>query len=110
MTTQTEIQFQAPTLNNDGSPITEALSYEAYIDTVNPPVKAYAVPASAVSAAVAGLITASFAGMLFTPVNGTTYFVNVVATDQNGSSVPSGIISFGYNLPVPAAPTGLKVS
>jgi len=110
MTTQTEIQFQAPTTNVDGSPITEALSYEAYIDTVNPPQTAYAVPAAVAAAAVNGLITATFVSLLFTPVNGTVYYVDVVATDQNGSSVPTGVLSFGYNMPVPNAPTGLKVS
>ena len=104
---QTEISFNSPTTNADGTPITEALTFTALIDTVNPPVKSYAVPASATIAA--GVVTVTFAQLGFTPVNGTTYFVDVTATDASGTSVPSGEVTFAYAVP-PSPPTGLKVS
>ncbi len=109
MSTQTQLSFQVPTTNSDGSAITEALSFVAFIDTVNPPVKSYAVPAANVAAAVAGVVTATFADLGFVPVKNTDYFVDVVATDTDGSSVPSAVLSFAYSI-VPNAPTGLKVS
>jgi hypothetical protein len=104
---QTEISFNSPTTNADGTPITQALTFTALIDTVNPPVKSYAVPASATIAA--GVVTVTFAQLGFTPVNGTTYFVDVTATDASGTSVPSGEVTFTYAVP-PSPPTGLKVS
>jgi len=107
---QSELSFSAPTTNVDGSAITEALSYIAFIDTVNPPVKSYAVPAADVAAAVSGVITTKFTELGFTPVNGTTYYVDVEATDQNGASAPTTVLSFVYQGPLPGAPTGLKVS
>ncbi len=104
---QTEISFTAPTTNSDGSPLTEALSYVALIDTVNPPVKSYAVPSTATI--TSGVVTATFAQLGFKPVNGSTYYVEVVATDADGSSQPSGEVTFTYSVP-PSPPTGLKVS
>lgn len=104
---QTEISFNSPTTNADGTPITQALTFTALIDTVNPPVKSYAVPASATIAA--GVVTVTFAQLGFTPVNGTTYFVDVTATDASGTSAPSGEVTFTYAVP-PSPPTGLKVS
>ena len=106
----TELSFQAPTTNTDGSAITEALSYVAFIDTVNPPVKSYAVPAANVAAAVAGLITVTFAQLGFAPVDGTEYFVDVVATDADGNSAPSASINFTQPKATPSAPTGVKIS
>jgi hypothetical protein len=104
---QTEISFIAPTTNADGSVLTEALTFAALIDTVNPPVKSYAVPADAT--VTSGTVTATFAQLGFAPVNGTTYYVDVIATDASGSSQPSGEVTFIYAVP-PSAPTGLKVS
>jgi hypothetical protein len=109
MSNQTQISFTVPTTNTDGSAITEPLSYSALIDTVNPPVKAYAVPAAQVAAAVGGVVTATFAQLGFTPVKNTDYFVDVIATDAEGSSAPSAMVAFAYSV-VPNAPTGLKVS
>lgn len=108
MTVQTQIQFNAPTANTDGSAITEALSYVALIDTVNPPVKSYAVPAAQVAAAVAGLVTVTFAELGFVPVKNTDYFVSVTATDTDGTSADATVDTFKYAV-VPNAPTGLKV-
>lgn len=110
MSTLSEIQFQVPTLNADGSAITLPLNYIALIDTVNPPVKAFAVPPANVTAAVAGLVTVTFAELGFVPVNKTPYFVEVEAQDSFGTSAPTAVLSFTYVAPLPAAPTGLKVS
>lgn len=104
---QTEISFIAPTTNADGSALTEALTFVALIDTVNPPVKSYAVPADAT--VTSGTVTATFAQLGFAPVNSSTYYVDVIATDASGSSQPSGEVTFIYAVP-PSAPTGLKVS
>ena len=104
---QTELQFTAPTTNVDGSAINEPLSFAALIDTVNPPVASYAVPAAATI--TSGVVTVTFAQLGFKPANGTTYFVDVTATDASGTSQPSGVVSFAYSVP-PSAPTGVKVS
>lgn len=108
-TLQTKVSFQSPASNNDGSAITLPLSYTVFIDTVNPPVKSFAVPAANVSAAVGGLITATFAQLGFSPVAGTDYFASVQCSDTAGTSVMSADISFSYGV-VPNAPTGFSVS
>jgi hypothetical protein len=108
MSTQTTLSFAAPTLNTDNLPLTEPLTYTAYIDTVNPPVKSFAVPAANIAAAVAGIITATFAQLGFTPVKNVDYFVDVTATDADGTSAPSAIVQFAYSV-APKGPTGLKV-
>jgi hypothetical protein len=104
---QTQISFTAPTTNADGSALTQPLTFNALIDTVNPPVKSYAVPATAT--VVAGVVTVTFAQLGFVPVNGATYYAEVTATDASGASGPSNEATFVYTV-APAAPTGLKVS
>jgi hypothetical protein len=104
-----QISFNAVTTATDGTTLTEPVSYNALIDTVNPPVKSYAVPAANVTAAVAGVITVTFAQLGFTPTDDVTYYVDVTATDADGTSAPSSVVSF-VNKAVPAAPTGLKIS
>ena len=103
----TGISFTAPTTNTDGSAITEALSFTTLIDTVNPPIKSYSVPATATI--TSGVVMVTFAQLGFAPVNGTTYYVEAIATDASGTSQPSGEMTFTYAVP-PAAPTNLKVS
>lgn len=104
---QTKISFVLPTANTDGSPITEALTGIALIDTVNPPVKAYPIPASVVS--VAGVLTATFAQLGFVPVPGTDYFAAAEVSDADGTSaLSSPVVSFKYEV-VPNAPTGFTV-
>lgn len=103
----TELSWNAVTASSDGSPLVGAVSYTAYIDTVNPPVKAYPVPST--DAPVAGVLTATFASLGFVPVGNTTYYADVTATDTAGTSVPSGVVTFS-NAVAPAAPTGLKAS
>lgn len=109
MTVQTEVSFVATTTNTDGSPITKPLSYTVFVDTVNPPVKSYPVPAANVGAAVSGVITVTFVQLGFVPVATKDYYVDVTATDTDGVSSPSASIQFGYSI-LPSAPTGLKVS
>jgi len=101
----TELSFNAVTTNVDGSPLTLPVSYTALIDTVNPPVKSYAVPATT---PVNGVITVTFAQLGFTPAANQEYYVEVTATDSAGTSAPSNEVTF-TNTVVPSAPTGLKV-
>jgi hypothetical protein len=109
MSIQTQISFTVPATNTDGSAISEPLSFVALIDKVSPPVASFAVPAANVAAAVAGVVTVKFTDLGFTPVKGTDYFVDVEAIDADGTSAPSSVVQFAYNV-VPNAPTGLKVS
>lgn len=109
MSAQTQLQFSVPTTNTDGSAIVEPLSFTAFIDSISPPIKSFAVPAANVTAAVGGVVTVTFAQLGFAPVKGTDYFVDVTATDADGTSAPSAILGFAYSV-VPNAPTGLKVS
>jgi hypothetical protein len=102
-----KISFTVPTTNTDGSAITEALSYTALIDTVNPPVKGYPVPATAVP--VGGVVTATFSQIGFAPVNGTTYYATATATDASGTSGDGNIVVFTYTV-VPNPPTGFIVA
>lgn len=91
-----------------GARSTEALSYAVQMDTVNPPIKQYPVPAANVAAAVAGVVSVTFAELGFTPLKGTDYFTSATATDADGTSAPTAILAFAYNV-VPNAPTGFKV-
>ena len=81
-----------------------------FIDTVNPPVKSFAVPAANVAAAVAGAISATFAQLGFTPVPGTDYFASVQCSRYcRHIADVGGDFQFSYGV-VPNAPTGLAVS
>ncbi|MDE2104016.1 MAG: hypothetical protein KGL39_42660 [Patescibacteria group bacterium] len=104
---QTEITFVAPTQNTDGSSIAEPLSYNVYIDTVQPPAKVYPSPAGTPSTPGAS-ITLTFAALGFTPTPNTKYYVDVESVDADGVSTPSASVSFTY-APAPNAPTGLTV-
>jgi hypothetical protein len=111
MSLPTKISFVAPTTYNDGVtplPNPDALTYTALIDTVNPPVKGYPLPAAETSAVPGAAMTATFAQLGFTPVPGSTYFAAATATDVAGTSTLSNVVSFLYALP-PAAPTGFTV-
>lgn len=105
----TQISFNAPTTNTDGTPITLPVSYVVSIDTVNPPAKAYPVPAAAVAAAVAGKITVTFAELGFTPVAGTTYYIDVDAAEGSNVSVDTPAITYVY-APTPNPPTAFTVA
>jgi hypothetical protein len=102
MSAQTKFTFIAPTTNDDGSLITQTLSYVAQINGVNYPFAA--------TPDTTGTVTVLFASLLgFAPVTGTKYTADIEAVDADGSSSPSTSITFVYNL-APNAPTGLKVS
>ncbi len=108
---QTEILFNAPTTLADGTtpiPAGLALSYTALIDTVNPPVKSYTVPAANAPSGPGAAATVTFAELGFTPVLFTTYYATVYATDPAGNGLDAPVVTFTYELP-PAAPTGFTV-
>jgi hypothetical protein len=102
MSIQTKFTFTAPTNNDDGTPITLALTYVAQINGTD-----YPFTATPDASGTVIVLFSQLAG--FTPVKGTKYTVDVVAIDADGSSSPSATITFVYNL-APNAPTGLKVS
>lgn len=104
-----QVSFTLPTTNTDGSKIAGPVTAVVLIDTVTPPVKSYAVPAANIAAAVAGVVTVTFAQLGFTPVAGTDYFADAEAIDSLGTSLPSGIVAFAYQV-APNAPAGFKIS
>ena len=111
MSLPTKIILVAPTTYNDGVtplPSPDALTFTALIDTVNPPVKGYALPAAETSTAPGATMTATFAQLGFAPVGGTTYFAAATATDAAGTSTLSNVVSFLYEL-APNPPTGFTV-
>jgi hypothetical protein len=108
-TLQSKVSFTLPTTNNDGSPITEALSAVVFIDTVSPPIASYPVPAANVAAAVGGVVTATFAQLGFVPKAGTDYFASADVTDADGTSLLAADVSFAYGV-APNPPTGFLVS
>ena len=105
-----KVSFNAPTKNVDGSAVVagEITSYVVFIDTVNPPLKSYTVPA-AEAAPVSGVVTATFAQLGFTPVVGTQYYAGAEAVAGGGPSSISNIVSFLYTS-APDAPTGFTIS
>ena len=101
-TLQTHINFTAPTtLSDNVTPIPAGtpLTYTALIDTVNPPVKAYPVPAANAPTAPGAAATVTFAQLGFTPALFTTYYVTVLATDAAGNGPDAPIATFTYELP-----------
>ncbi len=106
----TEFQFTESTTYADGTaiPAGTPLTYNLLIDTVNPPVKAFPVPAANVAAAAAGVVTVKFSDIGFVPAYNTPYFV--AATEASGTAVSadSAVLPFEQVIP-PAAPTGLLV-
>jgi hypothetical protein len=112
MTPQTKIQFTPATTYTDGTPIPAGtvLSYVALIDTVNPPIAAFPVPAADVAAETGGVITSLFTELGFKPVPGVTYFAAVTEASGAAVSADSAIVTFTYPVEVPNAPTGPSVS
>ena len=100
-TLQTKVTITAPTMNTDGSAITLPLTYTVFIDTVNPPVKAFAVPAAEITT---GTFVVTFAQLGFTPTPGTDYVASVDCSDTDGTSLMAADVSFKYGV-VPNAPT-----
>jgi hypothetical protein len=111
MTPFSTITFTLPTANTDGSeiPAGTAMSATVFLDTVNPPVKSFAVPAANIAAAIAGVVTVTFAQLGVTPVDDTEYFVDATVT-VNGVSSPASNVGQFEDIATPSAPTGLTVS
>jgi hypothetical protein len=112
MALQKQVTFVAPTTYNDGAtplPTPDALSFNVLIDTVNPPVKSYPVPAAQTPSTPGATVTVTFAQLGFTPVGNTTYWASATATDAAGTSTETAPVSFLYEL-APAAPTGFVVA
>lgn len=107
MTQQTKVSFTVPINNTDGTPITEALTAVVFIDTVNPPVKSYQVPAS-IGLTPGAAVSVTFAQLGFVPAPGTDYFAGAEVSDADGTSVLSTVFAFKYEV-VPNAPTGFTV-
>lgn len=106
----TEFTFTESTTYVDGSaiPAGTPLTYNLLVDTVNPPLKAFPVPAANVAAAVAGVVTVKFTDVGFVPVPNTQYFV--AATEATGTAVSadSAVLPFVQVLP-PSPPTAVAV-
>jgi len=96
--------------SDDSTPIpaSDTVSYTIYLDSVNPPLASYAVPAAAVAAAKDGVVSVLFSDLGFTPVHGTTYFCEVTATDNGMTSGLSNLDSFLYASLTPKPPTGFS--
>lgn len=108
----TKLEWTPPTSNADGTPLSAAdaaaMTYTAQIDVINPPVKSYPIPAAAVKplsppASSGATVSAAFSDIGFTPADGVPYFVTITATDTEGTSAPTAVVSF-TNIAVPSAP------
>ena len=102
----TKFTIAESTTYTDGSaiPAGTVLAYDILVDTVNPPVKSFPVPAANVAAAASGLITVLFTDIGFVPVPNTPYFAD--ATEATGAAVsaPSNAVMFVQVIP-PSPPT-----
>jgi hypothetical protein len=99
----TKFTFNTPTQYQDGTPMSASdlasLTYELLVDVVNPPVKAFPVPAANIAAATANAddsktVTVLFADISFVPADNVTYFAT--AADSLGAlaSGDANIVSF----------------
>ena len=76
-----------------------ALTYTIFLDTVNPPVKTYPVPAADLAAATANAngskhVTVNSTDLGVTPVAGTTYYVAVQDSLGNAVSPESPVLIY----------------
>jgi hypothetical protein len=106
-----QFKFQLPTTFTDGTsiPAGTVFTATALIDTVNPPVKSYAVPAATLAAAVAGLVTVPFTAIGLTPTDDVEYFGEVSVAVAGQQSAESPEVTF-EDLATPSAPTNPSVS
>jgi hypothetical protein len=109
-----KFSFVPSSTNTDGSSLTTAqvaaLTFTLYADTVNPPVKSFAVAAGvAVADEVAGTVTIPFASIGFAPVANTEYFAAVTETNVTVTSPMSNVLNF-TDVVAPNAPTGFSVA
>ncbi len=108
----TEFLFTVSTTYSDPAktpiPAGTVLTYNMLIDTVNPPVKSYAVPAANVAAAVGGVVTVKFTDIGFSPDYNVLYFADATEATGAAVSVPSNQVSFTQVVP-PSPPMALAV-
>lgn len=113
MSTVTKFSFTEATTYDDGTPITPAdianLVYVIAVDTIDPPLNSFIVPAADIAAAVAGVVTVPFADIGFVPAPNVKYFARVTEASGLQVSVPSNEISF-TNVKTPNPPTGFSVA
>lgn len=91
-----------------------ALTYTIFLDTVNPPVKTYPVPAADLTAATANAngskrVTVNATDLGVTPVAGTTYYVAVEDSLGNAVSPESPILTY-LDVVTPGSPANFSVS
>jgi hypothetical protein len=108
-----QISFTFPTQFVGGAALSqaqaEAATYNVQIDTVNPPVVSFAVPAAKVAAAVNNTVSVDAVADLGADlVPGTTYYVSVTDTVSGVTSAQAAVVSYVYN-PAPNPPSALKV-
>jgi len=117
-----KVSFTTPVANADGTPVDQteasALVYFVLIDTVNPPVKSYQVPAANIAAGTSnadGSKTVTVVAEKDLPgftlgAPGTSYFV--AAEDEYGTnmSAATGPVAYVVPFPTPSAPGNLSVS
>ena len=114
----TKFTFKTPLNDSTGAPLSAAaiaaLTYNVLVDTVNPPLKAFPVPAANVSAATSNsdgtkTVTVLFTDIGFTPASNVTYFATAVDSEGGLASGDANIVSF-TNTVAAANPTAFTVS
>lgn len=119
-----KIQFDTPLTGTDqnGSPVTltpaqvAALTYTVLLDTVNPPKKAYQVPAANIAAATANPNGSKHVTVLDTDLGVTIadnvqYYVEVQDALGNQVSAPTAVIPYEHIVVItPSAPANPTVA
>lgn len=115
----TKVSFNTPLAYSDASVIPAAAlataSYLLLIDTVNPPVKPFTVPAANVAAGVdnpdgSKHVTILFADVNFVPAPNTQYFVSAESIVSGQTSAPSSPVVQFTNAVAPNPPSAVSVS
>ncbi len=107
-----QIAFNTPLTGTDPSGATvqlsatdiAALTYTVFIDTVNPPVKSYAVPTANVTAGTTNadgskhITVDAIKDLKLTLVNNATYYVAVEDQEGNAISPESAVLTYVYKV------------
>lgn len=107
-----KITFTVPTKYDDGSPIAPAelatAKYAVFLDTVNPPIKQYPVPAALLQSTGAVTVdTAKDLGVILVP--GTTYYVAMDDAVNGEISDLTPVLKYTYT-PKPSPPGNFTVA
>jgi len=92
-----------------------SLTFTAFVDTVNPPVKSYAVPAANVTAATTNangskhITVDAQADLKIALVPGTTYYIGLKDSLGSNISPETPILTWTDLVTTPSAPTGFTV-